>query len=280
MWPLEPPRVSARQSYEACVAGTRNASRQARLLAATDSIEEAGEQFRCAAQQGSLHTLECATFALPNISAAEAVAWIYENGMLGTKNGRVIYEQLRTAPQHDRCPLCGHGVVRTLDHVLPKKSFPALCVDPLNLVPACADCNHAKGDALPTSLATTPLHPYLDRIDDDHWLDARIVDDSPLWLEFFVSPSPSWDQVLADRVQYHFGLFGLSSLFAIQANRTLSGILSLLTALRHIGGAQEVRNYLADEAATRLADRPNGWEGVTYRTLASSDKFCNGGVVP
>ncbi|MEV4000303.1 TIGR02391 family protein [Streptomyces halstedii] len=38
-----------------------------------------------------------------------------------------------------------------------------------------------------------------------------------------------------------------------------------------------VRAYLAAEAETRLADRPNRWEGVTYRALAESETFCAGG---
>ncbi|MFF6785796.1 hypothetical protein [Streptomyces sp. NPDC012510] len=42
------------------------------------------------------------------------------------------------------------------------------------------------------------------------------------------------------------------------------------------GGKDTVRAYLTDEAKTRLADRLNGWEGVTYRALARDDAFCSG----
>ncbi|WP_333745593.1 HNH endonuclease [Streptomyces sp. IBSBF 2950] len=275
MWPLDPPAVSSRHSYETCVGSTRDPGRRELLLAAADSVEGAGDRFRSAAHQNTLHALDSTAFSIPGISAADAVAWAYDRGMVATKSGRVIYDQIMSAPPEQRCPLCGHGVVRTLDHVLPKKAFPALCVDPLNLVPACADCNHAKGEARPSSAETTPLHPYLDRIDHDPWLDARIMQSSPIWLEFFVSPPPSWDHVLTDRARHHFELFGLSELFAIQANRTLSSIRHQLAELKS-GNAEVVRAYLSDEAATRLAHRPNGWEGVTYRTLAGDDRFCNG----
>lgn len=276
MWPLDPPVISVRSSYETCVGGTRDPGRRGRLLAAADHVADAGERFRDAARDGLLHSLCSAAFAVPDIPAADVVAWAYENGMVGAKAGRALYERLLAAPQDERCPLCGHGVVRTLDHVMPKKAFPALCVDPLNLVPACADCNHAKGEAAPSSAETTPLHPYLDRIDHDSWLNARVVHGDPLWLEFFVNPPPTWDRVLIGRAQYHFELFGLGRLFATQANRTLSGIRGQLTAMLEAGGAQVVRAYLTGEAATRLADRPNGWEGVTYRALAGDDRFCSG----
>ncbi len=276
MWPLDPPALSARESYEACVRGTKNVQRRSLLLAAGDVVEAAGERFRQSARRGAVHELSSAQFAVPSISATDAVRWVYENGMVGTRDGRAVYEQIMGGPVDERCPLCGQGVVRTLDHFLPKKMFPALCVDPLNLVPACADCNHAKGEGMPLNAETTPLHPYLDRIDQDSWLDARVVDSSPLWLDFFVSPPPQWDPVLIARTRHHFALFGLARLFAIQANRTVSSIRRQLTDLLHSSGSDAVRAYLREEAGTRLGDRLNGWEGVTYRALACDEAFCSG----
>jgi hypothetical protein len=276
MWPLDPPALSARESYEACIRSTRNVQRRSLLLAAGDTVEAAGERFRQSARHSAVHELDSADFTVPGISADDAVRWVYENGMVGTRDGRVVYDQIMGGPADERCPLCGHGVVRTLDHFLPKRMFPALCVDPLNLVPACADCNHAKGEGIPSDAGTTLLHPYLDRIDHDPWLEARVVDSSPLWLDFFVSPPPQWDRVLIARTRHHFALFGLARLFAVQANRIVSGLRRQLADLLDTGGADMVRAYLRGEADTRLADRLNGWEGVTYRALAADDAFCRG----
>ncbi|MEU9418435.1 hypothetical protein [Streptomyces sp. NPDC048272] len=258
------------------MASTKDLARRMLLLAAGDTVEAAGARFRQAAQAGTLHELLGTDFTLPGLPTSNAVQWIYGNGMVSTKDGRAIYDQLKAAPVDERCPLCGHGMVRTLDHYLPKNTFPALCVDPLNLVPACADCNHAKGDVPPTSAETTPLHPYLDHIDNDSWLDARVAESEPVWLEFYVSPPPTWDSLLIDRTRHHFELFGLAELFSVQANRTLNSIRQLLRSALAAGGESLVRAYLADEAATRLAHRPNGWEGVTYRTLSRDGAFCSG----
>ncbi|MET7989224.1 HNH endonuclease signature motif containing protein [Streptomyces sp. NPDC005281] len=259
---------------------TKDPQRRGLLLAAGDSIEAAGERFRQAAQQGRLHALDDAEFAVPGISPGEAVRWAYENGMVNTLDGRAVYEQLMAAPADDRCPLCGQGVVRTLDHFLPKRMFPALCVDPLNLVPACADCNHVKGEVFPSQAETTLLHPYLDRIDQDSWLEASVAEGDPVRLDFFVSPPPSWERVLIERTRHHFALFQLAEVFAVQANRTVSGIRRLLAKMLEAGGVDAVRAYLSEEAATRLAHRLNGWEGVTYRTLARNDAFCSGAFDP
>ncbi|MGC5543731.1 HNH endonuclease [Streptomyces griseus] len=258
------------------MASTRDTTRRTLLLAAGDSVEAAGERFRHAAQAGTLHELLGADFTVPGVRANDAVQWIYDNGMVNTRKGRAIYDQLMAAPADERCPLCGHGVVRTLDHYLPKKMFPALCVDPLNLIPACADCNHTKGDIQPTGPEKTPIHPYLDCIDNESWLEAKVVGSEPVWLDFYVSPPPTWDSHLASRTRHHFELFGLAELFSLQANRTLNSIRQHLTSAFEAGGEDLVRAYLTDEASTRLAHRPNGWEGVTYRTLAQDEAFCSG----
>jgi len=197
--------------------------------------------------------------------------------MVRTADGRRIYDQIMSGPAHETCPLCGHGIVKTLDHYLPKRVFPVLCVDPLNLVPACSDCNHTKGDLVPSSPDRTPLHPYFDRVDGAAWLHARVLQDSPVRLEFFPDPPPSWGATLVARVAHHFELFDLAKLYAVQANRTISGIRQQLARLREAGNRETVRSYLREEADTRLAERPNGWEGVTYRTLAADDSFCDGG---
>ncbi|MDK0524027.1 hypothetical protein [Streptomyces sp. ML-6] len=150
---------------------------------------------------------------------------------------------------------------------------------PLNLVPACSDCNHIKGDQKPTTVETTPLHPYLDRIDDVTWLQAKVIHDAPVRLEFFVTPPPTWGQGLIARATHHFTMFGLAKTYAVQANRTLRNIQHTLEGQFKAGGKELVHEYLAAEAATRLAVQPNGWEGVTYRTLAADGAFCNGGFL-
>ena len=43
-----------------------------------------------------------------------------------------------------RCCLCACRGRRTLDHYLPQATYPEFSVLPLNLVPACWDCNHTK----------------------------------------------------------------------------------------------------------------------------------------
>ncbi|MGW1092165.1 HNH endonuclease [Streptomyces sp. NPDC002596] len=244
---------------------------------AADSIEEASRRFRKAVAKGTLYKLREEAFQVPGIAGDDAVTWAYENGMVSTVKGRRLYEQLMAAPEHERCPLCGQGMVKTLDHFLPKSEFAALCVDPLNLIPACADCNKAKGDKAPQTPETVTLHPYLDNIDDHPWLTASVVQECPTWVEYSITPPAHWDKLLTDRVSHHFQVFSLGQLYSAQAGRTLTGIRHQLTQLLKATGPETVRDYLEGEARTRLAARLNGWETAAYQAWAADDWFCAGG---
>lgn len=280
MWPLPPPRHGARASYETCISLVREMGAQkrySRLTAAIDAVDAAAEQFRSAADGQTLHDLVPENFQLPAIAEGEqAVRWIYQNGMVSGP-GRPIYDELMSAPEHERCPLCGHGTVSQLDHFLPKSGYPALCVDPLNLIPACSDCNKVKADKKASVVEELTLHPYVDDIDGQTWLAASVVhEDDSIRLEFFVSPPPGWGQVMAARARNHFKLFGLRKTYALQANRFLGEIRGQLYELLSAGGSDAVRDHLLAGAASSLCKRPNSWIGVTYRSLADDAMFCRG----
>lgn len=280
MWPLPKPRHDARSTYETCISNTKemgSEKRRTRLDEATDAVQEASRRFREAATSRTLHALEPEDFRLPAFAPKEKVTtWIYTYGMVAGP-GRDIYNELMEAPQDQRCPLCGHGVVHQLDHHLPKTHFHALCVEPLNLIPACADCNGVKNAALAKTAEQTPLHPYLDDIDTDTWLAAKVVhEEGSIRLHFYVDPLPHWDTVLTARAQHHFKLFGLRRLYAIQANRFLGEIRGQLPGQLATGGPMAVRNHLLTGARSSLNSRPNSWIGITYQALADDTVFCAG----
>ena len=52
----------------------------------------------------------------------------------------------------------------------PKSHYPALAVVPINLVPACRDCNNAKKTQVPSLPNDIFLHPYYDNVEGEKWL--------------------------------------------------------------------------------------------------------------
>ena len=201
------------------------------MTAAEPFIVAASQAFDTAAKGANLHLIHQTTTVGGIVSSAEMEA-VYTGRMVPEESpGRAIYDVLLMAASGDFCPLCGHGLVKTLDHVLPKTKYPALAVAPLNLVPCCSDCNKSKTNIPPSEKENQFLHPYYDSIEDDPWLSCELIEADPPGARFFVEPFSDWDSVMASRVCNQFKTLELGKLYASQAGRELSNLRLQLTRL-------------------------------------------------
>lgn len=262
--------------FLACISGFRNHNLKSRLASVKIDIVSAAVDFELAASSNTLHTL-IPQNDINGIVTKQEMLDVYTNGMVSNSLGRKIYDKLLASPVHSRCPLCGQGTVRQLDHHLPKAFYPALAVVPANLIPSCYDCNKAKLDAKPISAECETIHPYFDDIESDLWLHARVIEESPTGIQFFVKAPENWNDVKSKRVKHHFKTFKLSSLYTSLAASELSGIQYSLTNLFSKAGDQGVKAYLRDQALSREKAYLNSWQAAMYKALADSDWYCSGG---
>ncbi|WP_371639768.1 HNH endonuclease [Streptomyces virginiae] len=280
MWRVDPPNYSASFSFRTCIGKIRDPDLKKRLQEAEAEVVAAAESYAAAAELVTLHALVRKDFLLGEVTKAEMTA-VYKNSMAKKlAPGRFIYDSIKLAAKGGRCPLCGQRTVTTLDHHLPKALYPALSVDPLNLVPACADCNKLKLDKAPGSSGEETLHPYFDNVEDSPWLRAEVVEVSPAAFKFYVDPPGDWSQTLIDRVRLHFKTFGLGELYVSQAADELLNIRYGLNQLFNANpseGSQNVRLHLMEQAESRRQARINSWQTATYAAMAESAWFCAGG---
>ncbi|MER6178597.1 HNH endonuclease signature motif containing protein [Streptosporangium sp. NPDC001681] len=281
MWQIDPPSYTAASSFRACISRVRNRDLKERLHDVEGKIVLADQDYTAAANNVTLHSLEPKNFSLdPRVTGQELIG-VYKNGMVRRGGGgRKIYDELILAAKDGRCPLCGHRQVSTLDHHLPKTIYPALAVNPNNLIPACSDCNKMKLDAVPASSDQETLHPYFDNVENDAWLRAEVVEVTPAALKFYIDPPDSWDSTMVRRVNLHFKTFGLGGLYAAQASYELSNIryyLSQIYAAGPTGGTERVRKHLKDQAQSRRNANTNSWQTATYQALADSLWYCSDG---
>jgi hypothetical protein len=166
-----------------------------------------------------------------------------------------------------------------LDHHLPKSRYPALAVAPLNLIPACMDCNKAKLERIPHSSAEETLHPYFDNVEDDEWLHAAVIQSVPAAVVFYPEPPAAWGAVMAARVVGHFSVFGLARLYGVQAAVELQNIRFHLGRLLTEAGPAGVRAHLIVVAQSCEQASVNSWQTAMYKALAASDWFVSGEFV-
>lgn len=274
---LERPNLDAEDVFTACISRIRDQGLRQRMVDVTDTIVGASEEFDDAAAHNRLHLIARQAMVGGLVSTAEMEA-VYTNRMAKKgAPGRDAYDTLFTSAPQGKCPLCGHRTVSTLDHHLPKAHYPALAVVPLNLVPACGDCNKAKLASLPSTASEETLHPYFDDITGDRWLYADVIEEEPAALRFFVNAPAHWGAVLAARVGLHFRTLGLAKLYAAEAADELLNIRHQLQIIHATGGAEMVRAEMEDRAESSRMIRLNGWRTVTFEAFAENAWFCGGG---
>ena len=273
---LNKPTENAVEVYRTCISRVRNADLKNRLELIEPEIENAALSFDTAAIEASLYTLPTQN-DVGGVAKNEMEKVYTQRMAKEDAPGRFIYEQLLNSAPHNKCPLCCQGNVTTLDHHLPKAHYPSLVVVPVNLVPACADCNKAKLHDIPRCAEEQTLHPYYDNVENEIWLRAEVIRSSPAALRFYVESPGTWDVIKAKRVHYHFKVYRLANLYASNSGSELVNIRHGLKGIFIQEGAVAVRAHIERQAATYEAAHINSWQAAMYRALKACNWFCEGG---
>jgi len=271
---LSMPEGNIRESLRSCANSIENADLAKRLIAAEGHFEAAEKQYKDAAGISELFTLPSAE-EVAGIVTLEEMKWLYKNkfAKLGSPC-RWLYDRLRIKAKI--CPLCNCRPVGTLDHYLAQSSHPAFVLTPVNLVPACADCNKAKLASLASTKREQTLHPYFDTLPaDTPWLKVEVTEEQPPGILYKAAPPGHWDGDLSARIVQHFEDFSLAALYAAQASSELAEMARTFSTTFAMYGAEGLRDYLSQQARDRRGGNPHSWKAALYEGLSFSDWFVN-----
>jgi hypothetical protein len=175
------------------------------------------------------------------------------------------------------CPLCGCGPVGSLDHFLPRTTFPELSVLSLNLVPCCVRCNTKKLERHGRAGEPRFLHAYFDLLPDDEVLVASVHIDISVTTSFAVHRTPKTSLSMYGNVSHHFDKLQLDSYFQDESNLELFNRLDAMHTYFELG-SDVLRNYLEVEHQSLLANLGcNYWKTALYATLSRNRDFWEGG---
>lgn len=264
--------------FEDCISNFEDETFKAKLQSISSYIQNSTDNYEIKAASNSLYSLSPST-DVNGIVTMKEMKNVYENKLVKKKQpGRKYYDKLKLAAKNRKCPLCGERTVSSLDHVLPKTKYPVFAVSPINLIPACADCNKIKDTYQPTSSDTEIIHPYYDDISDQQYLFASVNEISPPSLQFYIKTSPV-ETMIEKRLKVHFNLFELNDLYSSHAAEELSGIQYRLSKLHRSNGMASVQEHLYEEYQSQFMNNKNSWKTAMYKALSESHWFCNGGFL-
>jgi hypothetical protein len=269
---LSTPNIEAQSLYQRISRARKSSSIRARLAQAEGLVLQA-----YAAYDGSAATV-CGL--QPIITQPATEADLRGNYTYLTQSAKDIRAEILRGSPDGRCPLCDQGRVATLDHYLPQTTFPEFAILPVNLIPACAECNRTKAAAYEEAGEGLFLHAYLDVLPSKtRFLFARTgVDEGAFAVSFHVEPPRSLAADLRRRIRSHFARLGLADYYRAEGVNELTerggSIKELVDGGASVG---DVGGYLRREADSVAKARGcNYWRYALLDAAAASAEICAG----
>ena len=270
---LSVPTMKRATVYSDCVGGLADAALSARFIVAEAAVAAVSQLYAARAASNELHLFQAAHWGngdqivLADLTKKEFVG-LYDDQMSDAKGGgRKHYDQLKMT-ELGICPLCGFGHVSTLDHFAAKARYPAFSVLPINLVPACFDCNKKMGAGVIETDSAMP-HPYFEeeRVEIETWLICDVEHTQPVTVTYRAETPVHWGDGLSKRVRNHFKELNLATRYAVQAGSHLATIKGFLAGL----APADLQWYVGRKV--NAIERPNEWESALYAGLLRSAWF-------
>lgn len=278
MQKLNIPQISVERVYNECLQGCRSDVFRSKFEECVELISVMSEDYAVKGEQGKLFTIgrvrKRGSVACGILNAEFNrlySSYLSKNG----KPGRRIYDEILVLSEEE-CPYCGGiGRPRTLDHYLPKAHYPQFAVLPLNLIPACRDCNMGeKGNKYPDAEEDQILHPYLDKehFFTQQWVYAEIVQGNQCALRYHVVAPNEWSNIDKIRVQKHFDAFDLASRYSVAAGQELNMIINMRKDYMRCLSPEDFRGHLVGHFDA--ISGANNWKKIAYQALSRNEWFC------
>ncbi|WP_327207227.1 hypothetical protein OG336_00110 [[Kitasatospora] papulosa] len=281
MIPLDPPVMTVEETLTASCKRMQNSVRRIRLLARETDLSAAEKAYVDAAEHDGLYAFALAARdaekELPDRDG-KFLKDLYKTGLVGRRDGRRKYDELKARAPYGRCLLCGNSEIGSLDHHLPKEALPLYTICPVNLVPSCGKCNQMKGDRIGATASERTLHPYYDRPGQaGRYLFADVTS----WpVQFRIQALPAWDAELCARVKYHFRTFKLAQRYAEFCVSEVTASQWIHRQIRSEGGVPALTAHLQEDAEQHAHSHGlNTWDTALRYGLADSAWYLNHGVL-
>jgi RNA recognition motif-containing protein len=285
MIPIDKPNISPKDVYGKCINSVSDQILRTKFAEHSDFISNISKTYDSRAKKGKLFNFypDNTNDLFKEFSPITKRDWnlLYSQQMvIKTKPAREIYDKLISLAPIGICPLCGFGHASTLDHYLAKSKFPLFSVLPFNLVPACKDCNTGKGNKVAITAGQQTIHPYYDRDElvTEQWLFARVIEDSPVSIHYFVDTPRHWRKVLRERAVSHFMSFDLAKRYSIQAANELSSLNPRFSTYM-MNSYNSIKDMLNEIANIEYNNHKNSWKTAMYQALANSSWYCSEGFL-
>lgn len=266
------PNITQKEIVESCISNMEDVSLVELIKSSIEKFDESYRIYNEHSMQNNLHLFE-EGYTIAGIDAS-ILKKLYTDKL--SKKGqpaREYYKKLMDLSLDSMCTACGYRPADTLDHVLAKTNFPAFSINPLNLVPMCLPCNKKKSNKKSDSKLSNTLHPYYDDVDTMFWLKARLKEELPFEINFYVARPSECDEETYERIKVHFDMFSLNQLYEIYVGTEITTQIYDLKELFDEYGRDILKEELDRIKKKYSRGYKNTWQFAFYEELSSNEWF-------
>lgn len=166
---INKPNLDSEDIFEKCVNSFRENSlfSKSQLLSMKQYIKLSHDEYERCGKFSQLHVFNENNNLLSYMNVSDFEK-LYTSGLSNSKKEKIycFYKKIKSGFDEldNKCAFCGIGIVKELDHFLPKSKFKTLAIEPLNLLPICGDCNREKNNYSFLDDDVGLVHPYFDDV--------------------------------------------------------------------------------------------------------------------
>lgn len=266
---INKPDIDVGEVLDACINHYIDEEIKTRFQHSRDEICSASNTYNLNSVNHNWYSI-CEGIKPANLSKKEMVN-LYDKKFVACQSIRKkYYDKIMSLAEDGICPICCVGVVKTLDHYLPKSKFPMFSITPNNLVPSCRDCNTKKNNRFSNNYSL--IHPYYDDIDNFIWLSVSLkVLNNRLIAKYFVSENEGIiDNCTYERIYHSFSEYELDKLYELKACETITNQKIIWKSIYISKGKRNLLNYFRLQLSSVTANQNNSWLAALYRGLIDS----------
>ena len=204
----------------------------------------------------------------------------YRSAIIQKIKGAILDSQEITI--NNTCQYCTLSEVSTLDHIIPKKSFPEFSVNPLNLFPCCAKCNSKKSNLWIKNDKHLFLNLYLDELPNKKYLiaDFDFKDNIPM-VTFSLGNPENIDNRTYEIIESHFSRLDLLRRMRERSNEKITDIINAIKGNYKLNSdIDSVKSAIREtEENNKKVYGYKHWKSVLILSIIEKDEFWNKFIV-
>ena len=244
------------------------------LLNIQNDIESQFDIYSGKFRDKKLYEVISLTFSAPEKNALINL-YDFNAAVIKKIKGKILDSQIATI--NNTCQYCTLNSVNTLDHFIPKQSFPEFSINPLNLFPCCSECNSKKSNLwLDSNHHHLFLNLYLDELPNKRYLMANFdfQNDIPM-VTFSLGNTEKIDNSTYEIIESHFSRLDLLRRMRERSNEEITNIINTIRGYYNLNSdIDTIKSVITKiEEDNKEAYGYNYWKSVLILSIIEKEEF-------